>query len=65
MTTKTRSVLPYSVLTIFISLNIGVAKAQQTNTLSPVVVIGNTPLPGIGQARNEIAAPVQSANSSD
>ena len=65
MTTKTRSVLPYSVLTVFISLNIGVAKAQQTNTLPTVEVIGNTPLPGIGQARNEIAAPVQSANSRD
>ncbi len=32
----------------------------------PVVeIIGNTPLPGIGQPRNEIAAPVQTANRRD
>jgi outer membrane receptor protein involved in Fe transport len=32
----------------------------------PVVeIIGNTPLPGIGQARSEIAAPVQTANRRD
>lgn len=60
-----RSVFPYSVLGIFLALNIGSAKSQQTNTLPTVEVIGNTPLPGLGQARNEIAAPVQSANSRD
>jgi outer membrane receptor protein involved in Fe transport len=60
-----RSVLPYPCLAIFVSLTIGHAKAQQTNILPPVEVISNTPLPGMGQARNEIAAPVQSANSSD
>jgi outer membrane receptor protein involved in Fe transport len=60
-----RSVFPYSLLAIFISWNVGNAKAQQTNTLPPVEVIANTPLPGIGQARNEIAAPVQSATSRD
>ncbi len=60
-----RSVFPYTLLAIFIALNIGHAKAQQTNTLPTVEVIGNTPLPGIGQARNEIASPVQTAKSSD
>ena len=41
------------------------AHAQQEKTLSTVEVIGTTPLPGIGQPRNEIAAPVQSAKSRD
>lgn len=41
------------------------AHAQQEKTLSAVDVIGSTPLPGIGQPRNEIAAPVQSARSRD
>jgi outer membrane receptor protein involved in Fe transport len=31
--------------------------------LAPVTVIANTPLPGLGQPLNEIAAPVQTANS--
>jgi outer membrane receptor protein involved in Fe transport len=61
----TGSKFPHTFLAIFVSLNIGNAKAQQTNTLPTVEVIGNTPLPGIGQARYEIAAPVQSAKSSD
>lgn len=60
-----KSVFPYTLLAIFIALTIGHTKAQQTNTLHTVEVIGNTPLPGIGQARNEIAAPVQSATSKD
>ena len=37
--------------------------AQADRTLAPVQVIGAQPLPGIGQPRNEIAAPVQSATS--
>ncbi len=41
------------------------AFAQTDRTLTPVEVIGSTPLPGIGQPRNEIAAPVQSATSRD
>ena len=41
------------------------AHAQQEKTLRAVEVIGITPLPGIGQPRNEIAAPVQSATSRD
>ncbi len=41
------------------------AFAQPDRTLAPVEVIGSTPLPGIGQPRNEIAAPVQSATSRD
>ncbi len=41
------------------------ALAQTDRTLTPVEVIGSTPLPGIGQPRNEIAAPVQSATSRD
>lgn len=45
-----------------ISLN---ARAQQEKTLSAVEVIGTMPLPGLGQSRNEIAAPVQSASSRD
>jgi outer membrane receptor protein involved in Fe transport len=61
----TKSVVPYPFLALLTSLNMGYAQAQQTNTLPTVEVIGNTPLPGIGQARNEIAAPVQSANSRD
>ena len=39
--------------------------AQQTDTLAVIEVIGSTPLPGIGQPRNEIAAPVQSATDRD
>lgn len=49
-------------LTAAFNLN---AYAQQEKTLTTVEVIGTTPLPGIGQPRNEIAAPVQSAKSSD
>jgi len=41
------------------------AHAQQDKALATVEVIGSTPLPGIGQPRNEIAAPVQSATSAD
>ena len=41
------------------------AHAQQEKSLTTVDVIGSTPLPGIGQPRNEIAAPVQSATSAD
>ncbi|CAM3648350.1 TonB-dependent receptor [Polaromonas hydrogenivorans] len=41
------------------------AQAQQEPALSTVEVIGSTPLPGIGQPRNEIAAPVQSATRRD
>lgn len=41
------------------------AHAQQEKILPAVEVIGATPLPGIGQSRNEIAAPVQSARSGD
>jgi outer membrane receptor protein involved in Fe transport len=41
------------------------AHAQQEKSLATVDVVGSTPLPGIGQPRNEIAAPVQSATSAD
>jgi len=41
------------------------AHAQQETILPAVEVIANTPLPGIGQPRSEIAAPVQSARSRD
>src|SRR5450830_357086 len=41
------------------------AHAQQVKTLAAVEVIGSTPLPGIGQPLNEMAAPVQSATSRD
>ncbi|MCX7255477.1 MAG: TonB-dependent receptor [Polaromonas sp.] len=41
------------------------AQAQQEKALATVDVVGSTPLPGIGQPRNEIAAPVQSATSAD
>jgi len=41
------------------------AGAQQTQTLPSVEVIASMPLPGMGQSRNEIAAPVQSASSRD
>lgn len=49
-------------LTTAFSLN---AYAQQEKILPAVEVIGTTPLPGIGQPRNEIAAPVQSARNGD
>ena len=39
------------------------ARAQQETVLPVIAVVGITPLPGIGQARSEIAAPVQSAGS--
>ena len=39
--------------------------APQDRTLPTVEVIGATPLPGMGQPRNEIAAPVQSATKQD
>lgn len=48
------------VLAAAFSLN---AHAQQEKILPAVEVIATTPLPGIGQPRNEIAAPVQSASS--
>jgi outer membrane receptor protein involved in Fe transport len=41
------------------------AHAQQEPSIPVVEIIGSTPLPGIGQARNEIAAPVQTANRRD
>lgn len=41
------------------------AQAQQDKSLSTVEVIGSTPLPGIGQPLNELAAPVQSATRAD
>lgn len=41
------------------------AQAQQDAAMPVVEIIGNTPLPGIGQARNEIAAPVQTASRRD
>jgi outer membrane receptor protein involved in Fe transport len=43
----------------------GHALAQTPATLPKVEVIGTSPLPGLGQPRNEIAAPVQSAKSRD
>ncbi len=43
----------------------GFALAQTSATLPKVEVIGTSPLPGLGQPRNEIAAPVQSAKSRD
>ena len=39
--------------------------APVDKTLSPVEVIGSTPLPGIGQPRHEIAAPVQTLHRGD
>ena len=42
-----------------------VQAAQADKTLAPVEVVGSTPLPGIGQPRNEIAAPVQTATRRD
>ncbi len=39
--------------------------AEVTSELAPVTVIANTPLPGIGQPLNELAAPVQTATSRD
>jgi outer membrane receptor protein involved in Fe transport len=39
--------------------------AQTPASLPKVEVIGTSPLPGLGQPRNEIAAPVQSAKSRD
>ncbi len=42
-----------------------VPPAPQDRTLPPVEVIATTPLPGMGQPRNEIAAPVQSATKQD
>ena len=41
------------------------ANAQNAATLPAVEVVGSMPLPGLGQPRNEIAAPVQSATQSD
>ena len=52
------ALLPLALLT-------GHATAQTLATLPKVEVIGTSPLPGLGQPRNEIAAPVQSAKSAD
>ena len=41
------------------------ANAQPAQTLPGVEIIASMPLPGMGQPRNEIAAPVQSAGSRD
>lgn len=41
------------------------ASAQTAPTLPTVEVVGSMPLPGLGQPRNEIAAPVQSATQHD
>ena len=40
-------------------------QVPQDKTLPAVEVIGTTPLPGVGQPRDEIAAPVQSATKKD
>ncbi len=45
-----------------LSLNL---QAQTKTNLPDVEIIGTSPLPGLGQPRNEIAAPVQSARSRD
>lgn len=52
------ALLPLALLT-------GHAPAQTLATLPKVEVISTSPLPGLGQPRNEIAAPVQSAKSAD
>ena len=57
--TRTALVL---VLTVVGSFQAG---AQPVQTLPPVEVVSSQPLPGMAQARNEIAAPVQSASSRD
>jgi outer membrane receptor protein involved in Fe transport len=41
------------------------ALAQPVATLPAVDVVGSMPLPGLGQPRDEIAAPVQTANQQD
>jgi outer membrane receptor protein involved in Fe transport len=41
------------------------AQAQAQSEMQVIEIIGSTPLPGIGQARSEIAAPVQRATSRD
>lgn len=56
---------PSSLLLALIAAFSPVAHAQQEKSLATVDVVGSTPLPGIGQPRNEIAAPVQSATSAD
>ena len=43
----------------------GLVLAQPLAILPKVEVIGTSPLPGLGQPRNELAAPVQSAKSRD
>lgn len=57
---------PRTSLALALSAAFGLtAHAQQEKALATVEVVGTTPLPGIGQPRNEIAAPVQSATSAD
>ena len=46
-------------LSISLCVQAQAQNAAPDRTLGVVEVIGNTPLPGIGQPRNEIAAPVQ------
>ena len=61
--------LKHSCILLSFAVVNGLALAQTSTTppatLPKVEVIGTSPLPGLGQPRNEIAAPVQSASSRD
>ena len=46
-------------------LGVYVGAAHGADAMPQVVIVGTTPLPGIGQASDEVAAPVQSATSGD
>ena len=53
------------VTTVVFALLVPSVQAQRAASLPDVEIIGTSPLPGIGQPRNEIAAPVQSARNRD
>ena len=57
-----------AIVSIFASLqplSVVAQTAAEAPRLAPVEVIGTTPLPGLGQSRDEVPAPVQTATDAD
>lgn len=51
--------------TIALALLAALPAAHAADAIPQVVIVGKTPVPGVGQASDEIAAPVQSATAGD
>jgi len=57
-----RTALALALVPVLASLG---AMARANDVIPQVIIVGTTPLPGIGQASDEVAAPVQGARSGD